>query len=164
VREERDGGGVCSHVSLAQVNVVIVGFAGDWNCCLETVVNQGELFVVLSSLVGFEVKDELLNLVDFKDALTLLDGEAWRAYNLPLSLLFADVANHDRFLSVVLHGDKTVLNGVGEVQDGTATHGSDGDDELFTFSDHDKIVGIVTLGLGREFNNISNLHSWCDLA
>jgi len=81
-----------------------VRFAKGGDGSLERVIAENKLFLILARLGGFEVEYELLDLSDLEDALALANLEVGRGFYMPLSGLFADVSEYDRFLVVVFHG------------------------------------------------------------
>lgn len=62
--EESDGGRVCCDVAFGQINVIVVCFTDRSDGSLEVLVAKGKFFSVLARLVGFEVKDQLLDLTN----------------------------------------------------------------------------------------------------
>ena len=58
-------GRICVYVAFWKVNVVVVGLSNDWNISFQAVVAEEEFFLILSSLLGNKVEDQLLCLPNF---------------------------------------------------------------------------------------------------
>ena len=137
VGEESDRGGVGRDLCLGEIDVIVVRFAEGGDGSLERVIAENKLFLILARLGGFEVEYELLDLSDLKYALALADLEAGWGFYMPLSGLFANVSEYDRFLVVVLHGHQAKVELVREVEDSSAAHCADGHNKLLALSnDH----------------------------
>ena len=141
-----------------------MGFAEGGDSGLERVITENELFLVLASLSGLKVEDQLLNLSNLKDAFGLADWETWWSLYLPLGGLLADVSEDDRFFVVVLYGHQTEVKLVWEVEDRSAAHRANGHNELLTLRDHHQIVRVVALRLREELNDVGDFHAWGDFA
>jgi len=68
VTEKCDRGRVGGHVTLAEVNVIVVGLTANWDDLLSLVVDEGQFFVVFAGFCGLEVEDKLFYLTYFEDA------------------------------------------------------------------------------------------------
>ena len=161
--EERDGSGLCVDVALRQVDVVVVGFAEDGDLCLEPIVLQGQLFSVLSCFLWHKKEDNLRDLSYLQDALALADAEIVWHCNLPLGGLLADVADDDGLLGLILDGNEAKVKLVGEVKHCATTTSADGHNELFALSHDHQVIRVVGLRLGRELDDVGDVHPWGDL-
>ena len=102
-------------------------------------------------------------MVHFKDTLVLADAVVGRHRYLPLGGLLTDVADNYWLLSLELYWNESKVKLVWEVEHGAATTGADRDDELLALCHDHEVVGVVALGLGREFYDVSDVHAWGNL-
>ncbi len=101
--EKSDRGWVGRDLCLGEIDVIVVRFSEGGDGSLERVIAENKLLLILASLGRFEVEYQLLDLSNLKDALALADLEAGWGFYLPLSGLFTNVPQYDRFFVVVLY-------------------------------------------------------------
>lgn len=141
-----------------------MSFAEGGDGSLERVIAQNKFFLILACLSGFEVEYQLFNLSNLQNTLTFANLEAGWGLNLPLGGFFADVSKYDRFFVVVLDGYEAEVKLIWEVEDSSAAHRADRNNELFSLCDDHKIIRVVTLSLGEELDDVGDLHAWGDFA
>jgi len=83
---------------------------------------------------------------------------------MPLGGLFTNVTNHDGLLSCVLDGDGSKIDGVWEVEQGTAADGTNWYYEFLSFCHNGQIIRVVELGFRAKTHDVLDLHTWSDSA
>lgn len=109
--------------------------------------------------MGDKREHELLRLAYIKCSFVLINLEALGDFYVPLCSFLANVSDHDWLFSDMFHGHLAEVQLVGEVDHGSAAHGADGHDELFTLSEHSQVVGVVLLRFGGEPDYVGDFHA-----